>query len=215
MNKITIGITDDHQLFLKSLVLMIESFKNFTIIAEALNGKQLIEKISKLKVQPDIVLLDVNMPVMDGPATAAYLTKQYPEIKIVALSMKDDDATIISMLKCGACAYLLKDMHPDILEKALNEIAEKGYYNADATNINYRRLMSVQKNEIAESISLREKEFIQLACSDLTYNHIAKKMGVAERTVDGYRQSVFQKLNVQSRVGMVLEALRRNLATLD
>jgi DNA-binding NarL/FixJ family response regulator len=214
MKKITIGLADDHQLFLKSLGLMIESFKNFTILAEALNGKQLIDKLSKLKTQPDIILLDVNMPIMDGPATAEYLAQHYPQIKVVALSMKDDDTTIISMLKSGTCAYLLKDMHPDILEKALNEIAEKGYFNADAANINYRRLLTAQKEAVDESLSPKEREFIQLACSDLTYSNIASTMKVAISTVDGYRGSVFQKLNVQSRVGMVLEALRRNLVTL-
>ena len=118
MNTTTIAIADDHQLFLKSLGMMIESFKNFKIDLEAQNGQLLIEKLEKAAVLPDIILLDVNMPVMDGPATAAYLSGQYPAIKLVALSMKDDDITIISMIKAGVCSYLLKDMHPDELEKA-------------------------------------------------------------------------------------------------
>lgn len=214
MNKTTIAIADDHQLFLKSLGMMIESFKNFKIDIEAQNGQMLIEKLEKASALPDIILLDVNMPVMDGPATAAYLSVKYPAIKLVALSMKDDDITIISMIKAGVCSYLLKDMHPDELEKALNQIADKGYYNADAANMNYRRLLLKQEISVLEKITNREKEFLELACSDLTYSHIARKMGVSDKTVDGYRASLFQKLNVQSRVGMVLEALRRNLASL-
>src|SRR5436190_472403 len=98
---ITLGIADDHQLFLKSLSLLINSLEDFTILAEAMNGKDLIEKIESKKLSPDIILLDVNMPVMDGRQTAEYLSEKFPAIKLVALSMKDDDATIISMLKAG------------------------------------------------------------------------------------------------------------------
>jgi DNA-binding NarL/FixJ family response regulator len=123
---IKLGITDDHQLFLKSLSLLISSLKDFTIVVEAMNGKDLIEKLESKKIEPDIILLDVNMPVMDGVQTADYLRNHHPAIKTVALSMKDDDATIISMIRAGCCAYLLKDIHPDELDKALHEIIQKG-----------------------------------------------------------------------------------------
>ena len=96
---ISLGIADDHQLFLKSLSLLISSLKDFTILVEAMNGKDLIEKLEAKKTEPDIILLDVNMPVMDGMQTAEYLTKHHPAIKTVALSMKDDDATIIGMIR--------------------------------------------------------------------------------------------------------------------
>jgi DNA-binding NarL/FixJ family response regulator len=211
---ITLAIADDHQLFLKSLSLLISSLKDFTIIAEAMNGKDLIDKLEIKKQEPDIILLDVNMPVMDGKVTAEYLTKKYPAIKLVALSMKDDDATIISMIKAGCCAYLLKDMHPDELDKALHEIYKKGYYNADAANINFRRLLQHQQREDELHLSDKEKEFLKLACSDATYKQIAATMHISERTVDGYRENLFRKLNVQSRTGMALEAIRRNLVNL-
>lgn len=209
---ITLGITDDHQLFLKSLSLLIGSLEDFTIVIEALNGKDLIEKLEAKKIQPDIILLDVNMPVMDGRQTAEYLSQKSPAIKLVALSMKDDDATIISMIKAGCCAYLLKDIHPEDLNKALHEIYYKGYYNADAANINYRRLLQHQEKEI--QLTDKEKEFLQLACSDATYKQIAATMHLSERTVDGYRENLFRKLNVQSRTGMALEAIRRNIVSL-
>jgi DNA-binding NarL/FixJ family response regulator len=211
---ITLGIADDHQLFLKSLSLLISSLKDFTIVAEAMNGKDLIDKLESKKIEPDIILLDVNMPVMDGKQTAEYLTEHFPAVKTVALSMKDDDATIISMIKAGCCAYLLKDIHPDDLDKALHEIHTKGYYNADAANINYRRLLQHQDKQNDFHLSEKEKEFLQLACSDATYKQIASFMHVSERTVDGYRENLFKKLNVQSRTGMALEAIRRNLVTL-
>ncbi len=211
--KVKIGVVDDHQLFLKSLSILIDTFPSFEIILDALNGESLLRKLQSIKELPDILLLDVNMPVMDGAKTATEISVKYPAIKLVALSMKDDDTTVINMIKAGCCAYLLKDIHPDELEKALNEIYAKGYYNADVSNINYRRLI-IKTNE--EKVLFFEKEmiFLKLACSDKTYKQISSEMNLAERTIDGYRESLFQKLKVQSRVGMVLEALRQNLVSL-
>ncbi len=211
---ITLGITDDHQLFLKSLSLLISSLEDFTIVVEAMNGKDLIDKLEAKKIEPDIILIDVNMPVMDGRQTAEYLSQKYPAIKLVALSMKDDDATIISMIKAGCCSYLLKDIHPEELNKALHEIHKKGYYNSDAANINYRRLLQHQDKEKELQLSDKEKEFLKLACSDATYKQIASTMHVSERTIDGYRENLFKKLNVQSRTGMALEAIRRNIVSI-
>jgi DNA-binding NarL/FixJ family response regulator len=211
---IKIGIVDDHQLFLKSLALLISGIPECSIVVEALNGKDLSEKLASKRVTPDIMFIDVNMPVVGGAETAAFLQKNYPSIKLVALSMKDDDATILKMLREGCCAYLLKDMHPDELERAIFEIDKKGFYNADASNINFRRLLIHAKQEEELSLTEKEKRFLQLACSDLTYKQIAAEMFIAERTADGYRDILFQKLKVQSRVGMVLEAIRRNIVVI-
>jgi len=209
--KIPIGIVDDHQLFLKSLALMLESFNNYSVVLMAINGKDLQEKISKENL-PAIMLIDVNMPVMDGIATATWLKKNYPSIKLVALSMNDTDKTIIAMLKAGCCSYLLKDTHPDAFEKALHEIYLKGFHNADASNINYSMLLRSEKEKI--SLKEREKKFLQYACSELSYKEIASLMNVGERTVDGYREILFKKFNVQTRIGLILEAIRRDLVDL-
>jgi DNA-binding NarL/FixJ family response regulator len=181
---------------------------------EALQGDDLLRKLAVTSEKPDILLIDVNMPVMDGPHTAEKIAAEYPAIKMVALSMKDDDTSVIRMLRAGCCAYLLKDIHPDELEKALAEIRTKGFYNGDAYNVNYRRLILKANEEDMLNISERERQFLQLACSDLTYKEIAAQMFLSERTIDGYRESLFEKLNVKSRVGMALEAIRRNLVTL-
>jgi DNA-binding NarL/FixJ family response regulator len=212
--EIKIGIADDHQLFLKSLAILIETFSSFKIVVEALNGQLLMNKLQSLPAQPDIILLDVNMPVMDGPETARIISEKYPGIKLVALSMKDDDTSIIQMIRSGCCSYLLKDIHPDELERALLEIYKSGYYNADVSNINYRRLLKKTQDDERLNISERELEFLRLACSDFTYRQIADQMHLAERTIDGYRESLFYKLNVQSRVGMVLEGLRKGIVSL-
>ena len=208
--KITIGIADDQQLFLRSLSNLINSFKDFEVVAEALNGQELLKQLSALKTLPDIILIDVQMSVMDGPSAAAKISMGYPSIKMVALSMKEDDHSILSMLRAGCSAYLLKDLHPRELEKALIEVQETGYYNSDMFNVHYRRLLKKQENEEIK-LTDREKAFLKLACSDFTYKEIASKMFLAEKTIDGYREALFVKLNVKSRTGMALEAIRQNL----
>lgn len=211
---IQVGIVDDHQLFVKSLGLMLATFNNYEVFIEAYNGKDLIEKLQQKNSLPDIMLIDVNMPHMNGFETAKWLHEYYPSIKLVALSMNDNDLIIIDMIKAGCCAYLLKDTHPNELEKALNEIIAKGYYNGDVSNINFRRLLLAEEKKLALNLTDKEKEFLQLACSDMTYKQIAHLMNVSERTVDGFRESLFSKLNVQSRVGLCLEAVRKELVKL-
>ena len=209
-----IGIADDQQLFLKSLGTLINTIDGFNVVVEAMNGADLLKKLDLQSVLPEIMLLDVNMPVMDGIATAKQLTEKYPQIKLVALSVNDDDLTIISMLKAGCCAYLLKDMHPDELEKALHEVSETGRYNADVANINYRRLLVEDHRTETLKLSAKEMTFLGLAASERTYKQIASEMHLSERTIDGYREALFEKLNVQSRVGMVMEGLRRKLISI-
>ncbi|HEY8919876.1 MAG TPA: response regulator transcription factor [Chitinophaga sp.] len=212
--RITIGLVDDHQLFLKSLTSLLQSFDKYEVILEALNGKDMQDKLRLLKTPPDLMLIDVNMPVMNGVDTANWISENYPVIKLIALSMNDSDASIINMLRAGCCAYLLKDSHPTELEKALDEVQQNGYYNSDNNNINYGKLIMKANKEKELRLTARELEFIQHACSDMTYKEIANKMNVSERTVDGYRETLFQKLNVQSRVGLCMEALRREFVKL-
>lgn len=211
--KIPIGVIDDHQLFLKSLSMMLESFGPYEVVVEALNGKDLQDKLPH-KAVPEVMLIDVNMPVMDGIATAAWLHERYPAMHLVALTMNDTDQTIIKMVKNGCCAYLLKDTHPTELEKALHEIYTKGYYNGDMSNINFRRLLLHNEQELKLQLNEKEKQFLQLVCSELTYKQIAAQMNLSERTVDWYRETLFQKFNVQSRVGLCLEAIRKELVHL-
>jgi DNA-binding NarL/FixJ family response regulator len=212
---LTIGIADDHQLFLKSLSALLTDFPGIDVILEALDGEDLLRRLATAPTKPDILLIDVNMPVLDGAKAAERINREYPTIKLVALSMKEDDTSVIRMLKAGCCAYLLKDIHPDELEKALREIHIKGYYNADTFNINYRRLITKANEGGAPAVTDRERHFLKLACSDLTYKEIASQMHLSERTIDGYRESLFEKLNVKSRVGMALEAIRRELVPLS
>lgn len=212
--KITVGVADDNQLFVKSLGALINTFPEFEVILDALNGAELLRKMEARRIQPDLVLLDVSMPAMDGITTAQQIAERYPLIKMAALSQKDDDHTIIRMIRAGCCAYLLKDIHAEELERALGEIQHKGYYNGDYYNINSRRRLNSEERKTAPPVTDREREFLQLSCSDLTYKQIAAQMHLSERTIDGYRESIFEKFKVQSRTGMVLEAVKRQLVEL-
>lgn len=209
---ILIALADDQQLFLRSLSTLIDGFEGKKVIMEALNGKDLLDQFENAEQLPHIVLLDVNMPVMNGEQAAELLSKKFPDTRLVALSMKDDDRTIIKMIKAGCCSYLLKDIHPNELDKALTEIHTNGYYNSDTVNRNLRRLLSHNETEL--KLTEKEQLFLHHACSDMTYKEIASKMCLSEKTIDGYREAIFVKLNVKSRVGMALEAIRLQLISL-
>jgi DNA-binding NarL/FixJ family response regulator len=211
--KTPIGIVDDHQLFLKSLGMMLKSFKVYDVVIEAVNGKELQDKLLAGSPVPSIMLIDVNMPVMNGLETAKWMKANYPKVKLVALSMNDNDTVIIDMIKAGCCAYMLKETHPDELEKALLEIQVKGFYNGDASNISFRRML-LSEGEVVQ-LTEKEKQFLQYACSDMTYREIAALMFLSERTIDGYRETLFKKLKVESRVGLVMEAIRKGLVPFE
>lgn len=211
---IKIGIVDDHQLFLKSLSLLINTFQGVEMVLEALNGKDLQTKLlAEQVIIPDIMLIDVVMPQMDGIATATWLKQQFPTIKLVALSMNDNDKSIINMIKAGCSAYLLKETNPADLELAINEIAEKGYYNADISTKRFRELLI--NPPVSPALTDKEKLFLQLACTDLTYKAIAGKMNITERAVDALRENLFGKFQVQSRVGLAMEAVKRNIVDVE
>lgn len=205
--KINIGLVDDHQLFSKSLALMVNSFTGFDVVLTARNGKELQEKLSSRPL-PDIMLIDVEMPVMNGLETTKWLKQTYPALRLVALSMNAQEQTIIDMIKAGCCSYLLKETEPEELERALREVYTKNYYNSELSQTHLATLMT---NHDGDLLSDKEREFLQLACSELTYRQIASQLNLTERTIDGYREAVFNKLHVRSRTGMVLEAVRRGL----
>ncbi len=207
---IKVGIVDDHQLFRKSLRLLVTNFSGVEVIVDAQDGIDLKEKIKGLSELPDLMLIDVEMPNMNGPETARWLHENHPSIKKIALSMNENEEIVLRMIKAGCCTYLLKDTAPDELERALSTVYKHGYFNSEISDSTLGQLL-LNRNAEQPQISQKEKEFVQLATSDQTYKQIADIMKVSERTVDGYRGSLFAKLQVQSRTGMVLEAIRRGL----
>jgi two-component system, NarL family, invasion response regulator UvrY len=206
---ITIALIDDHVLIRNALKELINRFDGFEVILEASNGQ---EFISRCKTPPNIALVDINMPVMDGFETAAYIRQNLPDVKILALTVNDDDESIIKMIRAGAVGYLLKDSETTDLRMALNEVAIKGYFHNDLVTNSLMKSLKPQANPKPSIVfQSREEEFLKLACTELTYKEIAAKMCLSPRTVDGYRESLFEKLELRSRVGLVLFALKRGI----
>lgn len=209
--KIRIGIVDDHQLFRKSLSILLSNFPEFDVVVDANNGRDLQVKIKPIQPLPDIILVDVAMPLMDGVETATWLNASFPEVRLVALSMNDQESMILRMMRAGCCSYLLKDMPPEILRQALQEVYAHRYFNADLPQRTLSEILRSNHEDALPRITDKERDFLQYATSDYTYKQIASLMHVSERTIDGYRESLFAKLGVQSRTGMVLEGIKRGL----
>ena len=214
---IRIALADDHQLVRKGIRLLLENIKGFNVVCEAANGKELIDKLQETVDLPDLVLVDVNMPVMDGPETVKALRSTSNELKIVALSVNDQLPVIRELIRLGANAYLFKDSSPEVFRSVLMEVYEKGfYYSKEVVESLMLPENSAQggRNQYSarvKELTNRETEFVRHSCSELTYKEIADIMGVSQRTVDGYRESVFQKLEVKSRTGLVLFAINAGI----
>ncbi len=206
--KHTIVIVDDHLLIAKALAAIIEPFTGYQVLYEVENGKALQEKFRQQKNIPDIILLDISMPVMNGFETACWLKENHPAVLIMALSMQDDDESLIRMIKSGAKGYLHKNVHPVELLKALDALVKKGFHYPDWAAS--RILMSIGEEEKKPAIRLndREVEFLRYACSEMTYREIGEKMFVSPRTVESYRDQLFEKLGLKTRVGLVLYAIK-------
>jgi DNA-binding NarL/FixJ family response regulator len=210
--KKNIIIVDDHLLIAKALSGVIANFETFEVICECDNGKSLIHYLSNAKTIPDIVLLDISMPEMDGFETALWLKEHHPEIMVLALSMQNDEQSVIQMIKNGAKGYLLKNAHPKELEFALEKLVEKGQYFPDwASSIILQSIVSENKSTHSIVLSDREKEFLKYVVTELTYKEIADKMFCSPRTVESYRDSLFEKLDLKTRVGLAVFVIKNGL----
>jgi DNA-binding NarL/FixJ family response regulator len=209
-----IALVDDHILLRNGLATLINSFPGYRVSMEADHGKHFISLL-QIYGTPDIVLLDITMPEMNGFETAAWIKHHLTNTKIMVLSMMDNETAIISMLKAGAGGYILKDSKPAVFKQALDDIRDKGYFMNDLVThkmLNY--VKGEEQNKDAAIISrLSEKEltFLKLACTEKTYKEIAMEMNLSPRTVEGYRDDLFVKLSVMSRVGLVIFAIKNGL----
>jgi DNA-binding NarL/FixJ family response regulator len=209
--EVQIALVDDHRLFRSGIASMVQKLDGYTVIFEAGNGEELIGNI-QLGKRPHIVLLDINMPVMNGINTASWLRGAHPEIRVIVLSMADDPERVLSMLKLGIKGYLLKDAEPYDFEQALQRVSHGDVYYPDFVT---KYLLDTINPPVEQSkLNTREIEFLKLASTELTYKEIADQMKISVRTVDGYRDQLFEKLHLKSRVGLVLYAIKNKLIEL-
>jgi two-component system invasion response regulator UvrY len=214
----TIALADDHVLLRKGLVSLVENL-GYKVILEVDNGQELTEQI-QAGVHPDLVLMDINMPVKDGYETTKWLKNNAPLTKVLALSMYDDESAIIRMLKNGAKGYILKDSEPGELRTAIESILSKGFYYSEMVTGRLIHSINTMDDEDSPAKNLsglneREIDFLKLAATELTYKEIAEQMHLSPRTIDGYRDALFEKLNIKSRVGLVLFAIKNGLVKVE
>ena len=210
--KKTVCVVDDHTLLCQALSSLINTFDGFKVIGTYSNGSEYIRALKNNRSVPDITLMDVRMPIFDGIETTAFLSKKYPKIKILALSVEADEITILKMLKAGAKGYLLKDIEKEELESALNYLVKHDFYHSQTVT----DAIDNFSGSFIENIKLRDKEidFLRLVCLELTYKEIANIMKLSHKTVDGYRDSLFKRLNIKNRVGLALFAVKHKIYTI-
>src|SRR5688572_18157816 len=214
----SIALVDDHILLRNGLANLLKNF-GYNVLFEADNGEDFIKKLKNNQV-PDVVLLDINMPKKDGYDTAQWLKQNHPDTKILALSMYDDENSIIRMLKNGAKGYILKDTHPSELKSAIEALVTKGFYYSEMVTgklIHTINTIDNPGNTILNMLNLnaREIEFLKLSATEMTYKEIADKMSLSPRTIDGYRDDLFEKLKVKSRIGLVIFAIKHGIASVN
>jgi two-component system invasion response regulator UvrY len=218
-DNIRLALVDDHNLLRTGLAGVLDKL-DYKVIMESENGRQFIDKLDKENL-PDVVLMDINMPEMDGFETTLWLKKNHPLVKVLALSMFDDENSIIRMLKNGARGYILKDSRAAELKAAIEAVVHKGFYYSELVSGSLLHSLHQDGDEddndndsdLQKVLKLkpRDIEFLKLVCTELTYKEIAERMFLSPRTIDGYRDDLFQELGVKSRVGLVIFAIKNGI----
>lgn len=208
----SIVVVDDHILVSHAIAGLINTFNNFEVIYTCQNGNELVEKLQLETIKPHIILMDISMPQMNGIETTQFVKNNYPEIHVIALTAIENCDSIKKMLKAGAVGYLLKGMETHLFEKALNEVIEnKKCYSRKVVNVLVDSITNTDKQMKRIVLKKQEKEFMTYACSELTYKEIANRMYRSPKTIDGYRNDLFDKLNIKNRTGLVLYAIKNKI----
>ncbi len=211
---IHIALADDHAILRKGVAELLSKFESFNVVFEAGNGKELLERTKQQSSIPDVFILDINMPEMNGYETAVQLKKLYPTCRILALSMYDNELNIIKMLRSGANGYVLKDAHPSELRDAILQIHQNGFYYSDLVTGRVLKMLQTPDARTPEILNDKEVQFLMHCCSEHTYREIAEMMTLSPRTIDGYREALFLKLGVRSRTGLAIYAIKTGIVTM-
>ena len=207
---INVALADDHAILRKGVAEIISRFDGLEVMMEAANGRDLLQKLSVATILPDVCIIDINMPEMNGYETARAVKQSWPSVRLLALSMYDTELNIIKMLRSGACGYVLKDSDPRDLETAIRAVHTDGFYHSEL--VTSRMLHILHDKTGVPELSARELQFLGFCCSEYTYKEIADMMYLSVRTIDGYREVLFQKLNITTRTGLVMYAIKTGIA---
>lgn len=211
---ITIAITDDHPILREGLIRQFSINKGFKVIADAGSGPELLDKLAKLEILPDVLLLDIKMRGMSGYEVMSVMKEKYPEVKVIALSMYDGEYAVAEMFRRGARGYLQKGRHDgNDVKEAVLAVSEGNYYHPKKSPGD--RIGPIQNNGNLVGITPREMEFLGYCISELTYKEIAEKMHISERTVHGYRNILFDKLKLKKRSALAAFALNNGIAEIN
>ena len=206
----SVVVVDDHALLSQAIGGLVDGFEQFDVLYTCMNGQELLDKLRNPKNIPDVVLMDVNMPILNGIETTAHLHQSHPQIKVLALSIEEDEAVILKMLRAGAKGYLMKDVKKGELQKALLEVMEKGFHHTNTVTKVLVDSLS-EKSNPKSILKERELEFIKHACTEMTYKEIADVMFLSPKTIEGYRNAIFEKLNLRNRTGLVIYAIKNKI----
>lgn len=214
MDQIKVAIADDHQIFRKGVILSMRQYTNIRFVCEAENGDDLIKKVRE--TQPDVVLCDLKMPVKDGIDTTRQMAKEFPHIRVIILTMYEDERFVGHLMDCGAAGYLLKSTDPAEIRKAVMEVVRTGFYlNPFVNRVLIKKNYSKQKFNPSLSteivISEREKQVLTLVCMEYTATEIAKQMDISARTVEAIKDRLMERFGVKNSVGLVFYAMKNQL----
>ena len=212
--KLKVFIADDHTLFRKAMVNLIQSFETVELVKDAENGKELLT-LMKYDV-PDVAIVDLQMPVMDGADTCENIVEKFPDVKIIILTMHDSERYILHMMEMGVHAFLLKNTEPEELEEAIHAVVEKDFYHNDLVasvlRKNVRDKKLGQRPDFSSmELSDREIEIVKLVCQELTIKEIGHKLSISENTVRNHRSKIMEKIKVSNMVGLVKYAYETGL----
>lgn len=206
MKKYKVYIADDHTLFRKAMVNLLRTFDRVQEVKDAENGKELLTLIKY--EEPDVAIVDLQMPIMDGAETSEHIIKRNPNVKIIILTMHDSEKYILHMMEMGVHAFLLKNTEPDELEKAIYSVAEKDFYHNDLVATVLRKNVTEkkagQRPQFRQAeLTEREREILALICRELTIREIGQKLSLSENTVRNHRVNMMEKVGVNNTVGLV------------
>jgi DNA-binding NarL/FixJ family response regulator len=214
MDPIRVAIADDHQIFRKGVILSMRSYTEFQFVLEADNGEELLANLAR--VAPDVILCDLKMPIKDGIDTTRQITKDYPHIRVIILTMYEDERFVGHLMDCGAAGYLLKSTDPAEIKKAILEVMKTGFYlNPFVNKVLIKKNYSRQKFNPSLTTEIlvtdREKEVLTLVCMEFTAAEIAQKMDISSRTVEAIKDRMMERFGVKNSVGLVFYAMKNQL----